>query len=104
MIIILTLININKSEVISVPGAPRIICLEVEVAIKSMGITMGKPSTAIRVELLSVLDEIAETMVKAEARPMIPIDKFRKNQKFRFPGFPRKTEKAIKVNTDKPSR
>tara|TARA_Y100001972_G_C7655715_1_gene330221 strand:- start:63 stop:377 length:315 start_codon:yes stop_codon:yes gene_type:complete len=103
MIITLTLKRVNKSEVISDAGAPRISCFEIDVAMSKMGITMGNPRIAMRVALFSVLDANDETIVNADASPILPTKRLTKNQALRFPGDPSKSEKMtidIRINTN----
>lgn len=103
MIITFTLKRVNKSEVISDAGAPRISCFEIDVAMSKMGITMGNPRMAIRVALFSVLDAKDETIVNADASPILPTKRLTKNQALRFPGEPSKSENTaidISINTN----
>lgn len=101
MIITLTLRRVNKSEVISDAGAPRISCFEIDVAMSKMGITIGNPRIAMRVALFSVLEANDETIVNADAKPILPAKRLTKNQVLRFPGDPSKSENKtidIRIN------
>lgn len=74
---ITTTASINNNEVIDLTICIGAITscndsLKALITNNSKGITIGKPSTAIKAALFPALDAIAETIVNALARPIHP--------------------------------
>jgi len=63
------------------------------IAVKIMGSRMGKPKTAVNVELLFVLAAIADTKVRIPEMPKLPNSKITRNMPLFSNGLPNKTVK-----------
>ena len=95
MIITFTLRSVIRLAVMSAMDPPSTNIFELDIASSRMGMMTGKPRMAIITELLLVLLEMEETIVKAELKPSDPKIRFRKNGPEVLTGNPRNTEKTI---------
>ena len=100
MIIIFTLNKVNKLELTSPKEAPSKSFFELEVAKSKIGMIIGNPRMAISIELFSAFEARADTMVNAEANPILPRIRLIKNHPSIF-GNPRKIPKIRNVNITK---
>ena len=85
---------IRKYSLTSSQENPRAQSVLALMAVKIIGKSIGKPKTAVRVELLLVLAAMAETKVKVAETPKLPMRITTRNKLLFSSGFPKRTAKS----------